>query len=230
MDLHKVRRFAETPTWHYARHTRRAGHTELSSKDFARTIRALRLVYSGVRTMLAELADELKQPPNPLYDLGVRVRPITTRINPDERFLRTWEARLYSPTELADDDEEEDEENDDEDGDDERRDKRDVNLARGQNVAFVKVVLYDRNGDEGEPHLLCGALHDAHVAAGSDSLQTPRAMFQRILEQLDHDTKIGPLQTKRRSAGLRMFRRSRGPATNSNSPCISVPHRMVSLR
>lgn len=63
--------------------------TELTRADFAKgvndAIRALRAVYSGVRTMLDELAVALEDAPCALYDLGVRARPVTSRANPDEK-------------------------------------------------------------------------------------------------------------------------------------------------
>jgi hypothetical protein len=175
--------------------------------EFARgindAIRALRAVYGGVRTMLTELGDELERPPSPLYDLGVRVKPVTTRINPDERFLRTWEGRFYVMESVdGDDDDErdEDDELDDEEVDGERSQKRAVTLSAGQSVAFVKVVLYHREGDEGEPHLICGALHDAQVPARIPQLVAPRSSFRKILETVGDYTKPGKLVTK---AGVR---------------------------
>lgn len=174
---------------------------DVDASDFAlgvnAAIRALRGIYGGVRTMLSELAIELEQTPGALYDLRVRPKPVTTRINPDERFLRSWEGRFYSaePTDDERDDDDEDA-NDDEDADDEGRGRRNVTLVAGQNIAFAKVVIYHRESDAGEPHLLCGVLRDCRIPAGDQSLTVPRSSFRRILEVVRQDSKPGKLVTR----------------------------------
>lgn len=102
---------------------------ELSRDDFAKgvndAIRALRAVYSGVRTMLDELANALAAEPAPLYDLGVRARPVTSRLNPDEKILRTWEGRFFGDEQTDGEDEADDDEaGDEEEGNGETRGRK----------------------------------------------------------------------------------------------------------
>jgi hypothetical protein len=111
--------------------------TELNRADFAKgvndAIRALRAVYSGVRTMLDEVADALEDEPAALYDIGVRARPVTSRANPDEKMLRTWEGRFYAE-EPGDADAEFDDDDgaDDEDNEDEFPGKKELRHAHGR--------------------------------------------------------------------------------------------------
>lgn len=175
--------------------------TELNRADFAKgvndAIRALRAVYSGVRTMLDELADALQDEPAALYDLGVRARPVTSRANPDEKILRTWEGRFYAeePSE-ADADADEDDAGDDEDNEEDSPGKKYVTLTAGQSLAFAKVVLYHPGADEGEPHLLHGVLRDCRVPAGWTTLNIPKSRLRRVLEIVRRDMKPGTIATK----------------------------------
>jgi hypothetical protein len=175
--------------------------SELSRADFAKgvndAIRALRAVYSGVRTMLDELADELEAEPAPLYDLGVRARPITSRLNPDEKILRTWEGRFFGDEATDGEDEPDDDEGaEEEEGDDEPRGRKHVMLSAGQRLAFVKIVLYHPGADEGEPHLLYGVLSNFRVPAGWPTLKLPKGRLRRVLDVVRSDMKTGPTETK----------------------------------
>lgn len=175
--------------------------SELSRADFAKgvndAIRALRAVYSGVRTMLGELADALEAEPSPLYDLGVRARPIASRLTPDEKILRTWEGRFFvEDVPEADDDTDDEEGADDEDADDEPRGKKHVTLSAGQRLAFVKVILYHPGSNEGEPHLLYGVLDTCRVAAAWPTLKLPKGRLRRVLDVVRSEMKVGPVETK----------------------------------
>lgn len=156
-------------------------------------IRALRAVYGGVRTMLDELASALAEQPEPvLYDQRVKARPVTSRTNPDERFLRTWEGRFYAADQPeADADADEDDANDDKDIDDDSPKKRFVTLTAGQSLAFVKVVLYHRGQDQGEPHLFYGVLRDCQAAGRWELMNVRRGGLHRVLEVVRPEMKPG---------------------------------------
>jgi hypothetical protein len=156
-------------------------------------IRALRGLYGGVRTMLHELAGALAEQPEPvLYDQRVKARPVTSRTNPDERFLRTWEGRFYAADQPeADAEADEDDANEDEDIDDDSPKKKFVTLTAGQSLAFVKVVLYHPGQDKGEPHLLCGVLRDCQVAGRWGEMNARRSGLGRVLEDVHPNLRPG---------------------------------------
>jgi len=166
---------------------------ELTPEEFARgvneAIRALRAVYGGVRALLAELGDELKRRSPPLYDVGARVKPVTTNESPDERFLRTWEGRIYSAA-RQDEDDDDQEQDGGEDEDDEKGAGGYVAHTAGQDLAFAKVVLYHRDVQEAEPHLICGVLRNVRIEAGDPAFQIPRASFRKVLELISSDVKL----------------------------------------
>jgi hypothetical protein len=149
--------------------------------------------------MLAELTDELKREPDPLYDHGVRVRPITTKTDPDERYLRTWEGRIYVSAPDDDDDEPEDEPAEEE-GDDEdaKKPRRDIVLVSGGDLAFVKVVLYHRDEEGAEAHVLCGALRKVRIQAPVSEFSVPRWQFRRLLSLVTDDAPTKTYRTKAR--------------------------------
>jgi hypothetical protein len=197
---------------------------ELDRVAFARgvndAIRALRGVYGGVRTMFDELRGAVEETDPPLFDLRIRARP-GSRKNADEKILRTWEGRFYTADAAesdvdSDDEEAEDaEEADDDSTPSESSKKRTVSFTTGQNVAFVKVVLYHPGAGEDEPHLLYGVLRDCRVTSKSsgDQLEVRRNTLGRVLEEVRSDMKLGPLHTRasvRWPAGLAKSARKKG--------------------
>ncbi len=168
--------------------------TELDRETFARgvsdAIRALRAVYAGVRAMLEEFSETIRQDPQPLlYDLGVRPASRTSKAHPDEKILRSWMGRFYqgTPTDTEPDDE----------GDDDGEDpKRFVTFSAGSDLAFAKAVLYDRQSETGEPHLLVGVLRNCQVGLGWEALDVQRWQLRKVLEEVRHDTALGPVKTK----------------------------------
>lgn len=160
-------------------------------------IGALRALYGGVRTLFDELKMSLKDGPNPLHDFDVRIKPLATRLNPDERFLRTWEGRFYSVQEPPEDDGEEDEGGDDDDVDEEPRKRKFVTLNKGQDIAFVKVVIYHRaEVEEGEPHVLAGAMRRIHAVEPWEELKARTSSLRKLLELVRDGMPVGEIQTR----------------------------------
>ncbi len=116
--------------------------------------------------MLDELTAELEKPPEELSRLRVPVQPVGKPNSPaDEKFLRSWIGRLYTFERDGDETDDEDVE-DDEDSGDGRPRRRPIELYVGQNLAFVKIVLFQAsslNDKPQPPHLLYGVLRNCQV-------------------------------------------------------------------
>ncbi|MFN2511724.1 MAG: hypothetical protein ABR568_09810 [Pyrinomonadaceae bacterium] len=178
---------------------------ELGVDEFAKgvndAIRAVRALYGGVRSMLDELTAQLQEPPQELSRLRVPVQPLVKPNSPpDEKFLRSWIGRLY--TFERDGDETDDKDIDyDEDPGDAPSGKKQIELYLGQDLAFIKVVLFQSHSSSDQlepPHLLYGVLRNCQVdtKVGQDALSVNRDYFRRIVEDLHRTTAQGGFTTR----------------------------------
>jgi hypothetical protein len=153
--------------------------------------------------MLDELTAELQEPPaTKLSRLRVSVQStVKPHSPPDEKFLRTWMGRLYTFDRIEADEGAEEETDDDEESSEESSGAKPIMLSAGQDLAFVKVVLFTKQSlDQPEPpHLLYGALRNCQAAVSlgkGQTVQVRKRYFREIVQDLHRTTPIGSFKTR----------------------------------
>ncbi len=191
---------------------------ELSADDFAKgvndAIRIVRTLYGEVRSMLDDLTAKLQEPPEQLSRLRVPVQSVVKPNSPpDEKFLRNWIGRLYTFERVDDDETEDDGVDYDEDSGDGSGKNKQIRLYVGQNLVFLKVVLYQGrslNDQIQPPHLLYGVLRNCQVDSTvkqtgrgiDEALSVKKMYFRRIVEDLHRSTPQGEFTTRAFSQGF----------------------------
>ncbi len=156
-------------------------------------------VYREVDGMLRELGTALADEEPRFVPLVKRLFPSVSRKNPDARWLRSYQASVFAPADVATEAEEDDEEEDEEEDDDLDTDATSaLTLRIGSGLVLARANIYDRNKAGFEPTLAISTLLrcrlDASLPTGTQ-LKISRARIKKLFRALDAHEGTGAMHT-----------------------------------